>query len=314
MPLTNLIGEIKQNARLILQKRYGILLLIFFILAIFGVVDHMQIYSLIFSFISLTVNIVSRICLISFDPSNRKIMQELKDFDYKAWTAKDGVHVYQNGKETINSNPEASSQLMAFIFALTGFVLFMFFITAIALIFAFIFKTFLTNPILVGKNRYLLKLEQGKEDVNDLFFSFTGKSYYLNTVKTMVLKDIFVWLWTLLLVIPGVIKNLSYFMVPYIISENPNIPSKRAFDISKAVMEGEKWNLFVIYLSFFGWMLLGTYCTCGIGFYFLLPYLETTMMEYYIYLKNKAFKMNIINENELEYRPFHYNNAAFQNG
>ena len=309
MSLTNLISEIKQNARLILQKRYWILVLIFLLFTMFGITDHMKIYSLIFSFISIVFNLTFRIGIIMADSRNdlSEIIDALKDFDFDTWVA-------GGGKESLNYDPDRVSQVMSVIGAMLFVFLFMLVIIAFVALFAFVLKTFLTNPILVGKNRYLLKLEQGKEDFSDLFFTFNSKDNYLNTVKVMLLRDIFVWLWSLLFIIPGVIKDLSYFMVPYIISENPDMPYKRAFDISKTVMNGEKWNLFVIYLSFLGWMILGTYCTCGLGFYFVLPYLETTMMEYYIYLKNKALKMNIINENELEYRPFHYNNAAFQNG
>lgn len=316
MSLSNLISEIKQNARLILQRKYWILVLMLFVCSLVGVVDHMQIYGIIIYTVSLVSETLLRIVMFTLEGHDdiSNILRNYKNFNYKAWTASDGLHVYNNGRETVTNNPEAVSQFAALVILIVGFVFFILILYAFVFLFAFLFKTFLSNPVRVGKNRYLLKMEQGKEDYSDFFFAFTNKGNYLNSVMVMLLKDIFVGLWSLLFVIPGIIKNLSYFMVPYLISENPNMPYKRAFDISKAVMDGEKWNLFVIYLSFLGWILLGTYCTCGIGLYFVYPYLETSMMQYYIYLKNKAFTANIVKEGEIEKRPFHYNNAAFQNG
>lgn len=316
MSLGNLISEIKQNSRLILQKKYWYLLLVLFLCSFVGVSDHMQIYQIIIYAVTLTADISFR--LLSFaifgSADMKRLMENPGQYNYKAWTSDDGLHVFKNGRETINNNPQAESELFAVIFVVIGFIMLYIFFVILVMIFAFLFKTFLSNPVLAGKNRYILKLEQGKDDLTDIFSAFKSKGAYLNTVKVLLIKDIFVWLWSLLFVVPGVIMNLSYFMVPYIISENPGMSSKRAFEISKTVMNGEKWNLFVLYMSFIGWVLLALFGTCGISMLFVMPYVETAMMEYYIYLKNKALKMNIISEGELENRPFHYNNTALQNG
>ena len=72
----------------------------------------------------------------------------------------------------------------------------------------------------------------------------------------MFLKGLFQGLWSLLFVIPGIIKSYEYRMIPYILSENPNISRKRAFEISKQMMKGNKWDTFVLDLSFIGWQIL----------------------------------------------------------
>ncbi len=66
-------------------------------------------------------------------------------------------------------------------------------------------------------------------------------------------RDLYTVLWTLCLIIPGIVKSYEYKMIPYILAENPRILRKRAFEISKNMMDGEKWNAFVIDLSFIGW-------------------------------------------------------------
>ena len=234
MSLSNLISEVKQNARLILQKKYCYIVLVLFLCSIAGVTDHMQIYSMIVYTISLAVDITFRLLSFSILGSHdlQKFLQEHGSYNYNTWKASDNLHFYNYGSGGASHNTADPSEVFALIFMILGFIAFYLFFIIVVMIFAFLFKTFLSNPILAGKNRYLLKLEQGKDDIADIFSAFTSKGAYLNTVKVLLLKDIFVWLWSLLFVIPGVVMNLSYFMVPYIISENPGMSSKRAFEIN----------------------------------------------------------------------------------
>lgn len=93
---------------------------------------------------------------------------------------------------------------------------------------------------------------------SELFFPFSkAKNFYLNIVKTQFLRSLFTVLWTLLLIVPGIVKSYEYRMIPYILAENPSISSKRAFELSKKMTDGEKMNIFVLDLSFIGWSLLG---------------------------------------------------------
>lgn len=96
----------------------------------------------------------------------------------------------------------------------------------------------------------------------------------------MFLMELYTGLWGLLFVIPGIIKHYEYFFVPYLLSENPAMETKRAFELSKEMSNGRKWDIFVMELSFFGWYLLGALC-CGIGVFFVSPYYEASMAELY---------------------------------
>ena len=114
----------------------------------------------------------------------------------------------------------------------------------------------------------------------------------------MFLKGLYETLWSMLFIIPGIIKSYSYWMVPYITAANPNLSASRAFEISKKTMNGNKWRTFVLQLSFIGWDLLAA-LTFGIGYYFLAPYKETTYAELYAALKEKAITSGIATEEEL---------------
>ena len=110
--------------------------------------------------------------------------------------------------------------------------------------------------------------------------------------------NIKIFLWGLLFIIPGIIKSYEYYMVPYILAENPGIDSRRAFELSKEMTRDEKFDIFLLALSFIGWYLLGA-ITCGIGILFLEPYYQATFAELYQVMREKAFRFNFCNESEL---------------
>ena len=165
-------------------------------------------------------------------------------------------------------------------------------ISAVLLImaFSFIWNTFIGYPVMVGMNRFFMENRLSGSKIDRLFYVFKSGNY-LNVVKTMFLLNLKVLLWSLLLLIPGIIKSYEYYMVPYILSENPGISSKRAFEISKEMTSGEKFDIFWLGLSFFGWILLGT-LACGIGVLFVEPYIQTTFAELYQVMREKAFGTN----------------------
>lgn len=165
--------------------------------------------------------------------------------------------------------------------------------------FAMIFSIFVSNPLQVGKNRYFMKVRLQPAQFRELFFVFSdAKRYYMNVVKTQFLRTLFESLWSLLFIIPGIIKSYEYRMIPYIMAENPSLSSKRAFELSKRMTDGEKWNIFILDLSFIGWSLLGT-LACGIGVYFVQPYFEATYAELYEAMRAKVFDMGKTDEMEL---------------
>lgn len=103
---------------------------------------------------------------------------------------------------------------------------------------------------------------------------------YWHKVWGMLLAAIFTVLWTLLLVIPGIVKSFSYAMTKYILEENPELSANEAIDHSRAMMRGHKFDLFWLYLSFIGWGILCIF-TAGIGLLWLVPYMETAEAAFY---------------------------------
>ncbi|MCF0174532.1 MAG: DUF975 family protein, partial [Bacteroidales bacterium] len=123
---------------------------------------------------------------------------------------------------------------------------------------------------------------------NNILSNLTGyaTTNYTKKVLTLLLKSIYVFLWSLLLVIPGIIKAFSYALVPYIISENPNLSPEEAISQSSKMMEGHRLDLFILYLSFIGWFILAV-LTAGIGFLWLCPYISAAKASFYLDIKNE---------------------------
>jgi len=126
---------------------------------------------------------------------------------------------------------------------------------------------------------YLLKEYDRREkpEVRDLFSQFHrfGDGFCL-----MLLQTLFVLLWSLLLIVPGLIASLRYAMAPFIMAENPDMTALEAINASKELMEGHKMELFLLGLSFFGWALL-CILTLGIGSLWLNPYINAAHAAFY---------------------------------
>ena len=147
-----------------------------------------------------------------------------------------------------------------------------------------LFSIFIGFAIRVGEQYYFIKNHNGNPALNEMFQGF--KENYLNVVKIMLIMELKIMLWLLLLVVPGIIKAYEYSMIPYLLAENPNLSASEAFSLSKQMTTGQKADLFVLDLSFLGWIILGALC-CGIGLLFVQPYPEATKAEVYLILKQK---------------------------
>lgn len=167
----------------------------------------------------------------------------------------------------------------------------------IGLIVGFAFSSFVSGPVGVGQCRFYMENRAFGTTFGKIFYAFTSGNY-LNIVKTVFLKDIKIALWSLLFVIPGIIKSYEYSMIPYILSENPGMTDERAFELSKKMTDGEKWKMFVLDLSFIGWFLLGTLACC-IGTHFVVPYEQATKAELYQVMREKAFGMGFADQVDL---------------
>lgn len=156
----------------------------------------------------------------------------------------------------------------------------------IAFLIAIAVSVFLANPILVGKCSFFVRAPYGDRQFGNLFSSFK-KGQYLYIVKTMFMTNLYIFLWSLLFIIPGIIKSYEYRMVPYIISDDPSLSPDQAMYLSRQMTDGEKGAMFVLDLSFIGWYLLGA-LACGIGVLFVSPYVEATWAQLYLLLRTKV--------------------------
>ena len=91
---------------------------------------------------------------------------------------------------------------------------------------------------------------------------------------------VYTLLWTLCLIVPGIIKSFSYALTPFILNERPELSADEAIELSMKMMDGHKMDMFLLYLSFIGWYLLAL-LTCCIGFLWLMPYIYTTQAAFY---------------------------------
>lgn len=153
------------------------------------------------------------------------------------------------------------------------------------MLFAIAFSIFVSGPLIVGKCSFFIRAPYGDREFKHLFSSFTSKRY-LPIVKTMFFTNLYIFLWSLLFIIPGIIKSYQYRMVPYIISENPHLSSNEAMRISTSMTNGEKLNIWVLDLSFIGWYLLGT-LALFVGVLFVTPYAEATYAQLYFALRQR---------------------------
>lgn len=163
-----------------------------------------------------------------------------------------------------------------------GVFVILFFVMFFALL-AIVIKVLLFNPIEIGCRRFFIFSRVQETELNEIGVAFSNG--YWNVVKTQFLRHLYISLWSLLFVIPGIIKSYEYRMIPYLLAENPNLDCQEAFRISRELMEGQKMDTFILDLSFFGWAFLAA-CTCGIvGIFYVMPYTAFTDAELYITLQ-----------------------------
>ena len=153
------------------------------------------------------------------------------------------------------------------------------FILAIALA----VDAFIANPLELGCKRFFRRNLDEPAAMSNIAFAFD--SNYKNICKTMFLRDIYIVLWSLLFVIPGIIKSYEYKMIPYLLSENPEMTTEQAFAESKKLMTGNKWKAFVLDLSFILWDIASA-ATCGLlGLFWVAPYKASTQAALYEAIK-----------------------------
>jgi uncharacterized membrane protein len=191
------------------------------------------------------------------------------------------------GNSTFTSNH--SFDLTVVLIAIFTFIVIILIIMAL--------RIFIGYSLEVGGRRYFVKSVQYKDNKKCFRFGFDGQNYS-GIIKTMLLTEVYTFLWSLLLIIPGIVKGYSYSMVPYILADNPNIGVKKAIALSNEMTMGHKSDMFVLDLSFIGWYLLGI-IALGIGVLFVLPYENATKAELYLVLRENALQSNLCSYEDL---------------
>lgn len=142
--------------------------------------------------------------------------------------------------------------------------------------------TIVLIPLNIGVAQNVLAWSRG-EDVNKwkvLFGGFNSAKIFFKQVGVVVLNTILCALWAILLVVPGIIKGLAYSMYPYVLRDEPDLSVWQTLKKSEAIMKGYKGKLFLMYLSFVGWFILGAF-TFGILYIWLTPYIMTSTVKFY---------------------------------
>lgn len=149
---------------------------------------------------------------------------------------------------------------------------------------------FVLAPVMMGYIRLYLEITYGGEP-NPEFLIGEFKGRWLSSASLYLLTLLYTFLWSLLFIIPGIVKAYSYSMAPYILAENPHMTANEAITESRRIMDGRKWEFFVLNLSFFPWMMLGV-ITCGLAYIYITPYMQLTFTNYYHNIKGAPQKVD----------------------
>ena len=156
----------------------------------------------------------------------------------------------------------------------------------------------LVMPLVVNVEGAFLKIYQGETVTVGEPFSELGVNY-ARKLGGMWWMMLFYWLWSMLLFVPGFIKLIAYSMTPFILASCPDVPAKRALKLSMIMTKGHKGKLFVLMLSFIGWMLLAGLTIGILGIVHVGPYYYTSYAGFYAELRDNAIASGLIDPAEL---------------
>lgn len=156
----------------------------------------------------------------------------------------------------------------------------------------------LVPSLVIGLNFFSVAMYRGEpSSIEDIFRE--GFDNFGRKLGGYLWMELFIYLWSLLFVIPGIIKAISYALTPYILADCKNVKATDALKLSMRMMEGHKWEYFVLGLSFIGWLLL-TSLTCGLLYVFYVgPYMNNTFAGYYAERKAAALAEGTVTEAQL---------------
>ncbi len=159
-------------------------------------------------------------------------------------------------------------------------------VMTIIMVISVLITIFLLQPLEVGCRKFFIDARENNFDLGDMGTGFS--SCYMNVVEIMFKRQFFIFLWSLLFIIPGIVKAYEYRMIPYILAKDPGIPSREAFRRSKQMMTGSKFDAFIFDLSFFGWFLLDAISFGLAGIFYVKPYYYNACAEFYVFVEAKV--------------------------
>ena len=159
----------------------------------------------------------------------------------------------------------------------------------------------LGGPITVGLNYFFVKNVQSQRDELSVTTPFSEAfRNYPRKLGGSLWMGLFVFLWSLLLIIPGIIKGISYAMTQYILADCPNVKATDALKLSMRMMKGHKWEFFVMGLSFLGWELLSALTLGILGVFYAGPYMRSSFAQYYLEVRDQALRTGAVTPGQLD--------------
>lgn len=159
----------------------------------------------------------------------------------------------------------------------------------------------LGGPLRIGLNYFFVQIVLGRHDRAKVFTpfpqAFKGFGRKLGGYLWM---QLFIFLWSLLLWIPGIIKSYSYALTPYILCDCPNVRAQDALKLSMRIMHGKKFDLFVFLLSFLGWNVLSVLTLGILDYFYVGPWQSSAMACWYLEAREDALRSGVVTMAELE--------------
>lgn len=165
------------------------------------------------------------------------------------------------------ASPDLLSTLGAMLPAIAG-------IAFVGIIVGILVSIFIINPLEVGTKRFFVKSLTENTEIKELLFAFDHG--YTNVAKILFIRNLKIFLWSLLFIIPGIVKSYEYRMIPYLLAENPELTQEEVFRLSRQMMDEQKLEAFVLDWSFLGWDLLSGLTVGLVGTFYVQPYVNLT--------------------------------------
>lgn len=289
--------ELKDKAKKVVKNNYWTAIIVCFLIALFTGEFGTSILGMLQSEDSMDPNYIyyNELVINNDNTDKEKVEEQMEKVDAKKESINAAIeNIPEQILQAIDDNLNSVTKSQKYIFKIwdaieyfsinqkqLGVVLF------IAGIVAYLFTVVIADPLIVGGKRFFIKARKKKNTKIGTIIEVFKNGNWFNVVIIMFLRNIYNALWYLT-IIGGIIKTYEYRMIPYILAENPKIKRKKAFELSKQMMKGNKWKTFILDISFFGWYLLSVLTLGLLSILWVNPYNTATITELYMTLRKQA--------------------------